>query len=86
MNGRTTFVWITSPLSAKPVYHDLVEVEFAAKWDAANRAQWDADHRDVAIMACGIRCDDQWFAAYLRRRHADLFARPCRKCFPEAQP
>lgn len=33
------------------------------------------------VMACGVVV--VWsMSARLRRRHADLFARPCKRCFP----
>lgn len=39
----------------------------------------------VQVMRCGARVDPSgWWTARLRRKHADLFARPCRLCFPAA--
>jgi len=54
-----------------PVYHRLTNVEFV-------------DRQNVPVMACGWRDKNQrWWSAYLRREHADLFARPCHTCFKE---
>lgn len=55
----------------EPVYHRFGTVS------QTGVGQW------VATVQCGKTEDDyRWWSACLRRDHADLFARQCRRCFP----
>lgn len=60
----------------QPVYHRLGEViAFSLE-----------DGRYVDVTACGRKDHPYcWWEARLRRDHAELFARPCVRCFPEAR-
>lgn len=68
-------VYIFSTWKKTPIYHDYGRI---AQIDIA---------RTGDVTKCGLVMYDGeiHYRALLRRDHADLFARPCRKCFPDAR-
>lgn len=67
---------IISTYAPEPVYHRLSKV-------VENQGRsWSV--RYVGVARCGAKYHlGSWWSANLRRDHADLFARPCSRCYRE---
>ena len=63
--------WVLILMSDKPepVFHRI---------DRVDRAGYDDWRR---VTGCGRVEQEMWWSAYLRREHAESFARACSKCF-----
>ena len=72
MKGPVQIVVIVDGSAISPVYHDY--------------GTFTMDHigRVTPYTACGVEVGSMW-GARLREEHAALFARPCRRCFTDAE-
>lgn len=71
--GNSVYIFQSWPRT--PTYHDYGGI----------RDRGTADSADVT--RCGLVMYDREtrYSARLRRDHADLFAKPCAKCFPDGR-